>query len=306
MTSKLIVGFGEALVDVLPSGEVIGGAPLNFAVRSAEISRILGWKTSLITRIGADERGERILERLNSSPIDTTAIQVDSTMQTGYVDVTLQDGQPDYTIGEQVAWDEIRFDENAAELAATADTICFGTLAQRSETSRQTLLRILDSAPATTAKILDINIRKPFPSVEVIDSSLKAADILKCNEDELLQLAEWLKLNERESAVEIAAELQQQYELRGIFWTRGSLGCCWQDGKTQIDGPVPKLDRASDADSVGAGDAASAALAIGITGNWSPKQIVRAANLCGAFAASRRGPTEPLTDDLLEQITAPE
>lgn len=301
MSTQVIVGFGEALVDVLPSGEVVGGAPLNFSIRAAELCQRLGWRAALVTRIGADDRGERVLTRLTQAPLDNSAVQVDSSRQTGYVDVSLTDGQPSYRIGEQVAWDEIQFDDQLSELARQTNTLCFGTLAQRSPGSRETLQRFLEHASQAT-KILDINVRKPYPVLEVVQSSLQAADILKCNEEELLQLASWLALQAQDSAEKIAHELLARFELRAVFWTRGSQGCRWQDAEQMIDAPVPRLTAESDADSVGAGDAASAALAVGVTADWPPTRIVEAANLLGAFAASRRGPTAPLPEELIDQV----
>lgn len=301
MSQQLIVGFGEALVDVLPSGEVVGGAPLNFSVRAAEFAGAFDCRAALVTRIGADQRGERILERLHASQLDTCGVQVDSELQTGYVDVRLEAGQPSYTIGEGVAWDEIRFDESVAELALQTDTVCFGTLVQRTSCSRETLYRFLDTARSAT-RILDLNFRTPYPSAELIERSLQAADIMKCNADELLLLAQWLRLDALASPVAIAAELQAKYHFRSVFWTRGAEGCRWQDGETIIDGDVPNLPTSPDADSVGAGDAASAALAIGVTLGWSPERIVASANLCGAYAASQRGPTVPMQPEILERL----
>src|SRR5690606_9836313 len=154
------------------------------------------------------------------------AIQADSRLQTGFVDVSLNNGQPSYTIGEDVAWDAIAWEPAVAELAQQTTTVCYGTLAQRHQASRLTLQRFLQTADNAT-KMLDINFRKPFPNIDVIDGSLKSADILKCNEDELFQMADWLCLQEKDSSHKIAAELQRKYELRAVFWTCGPLGCRW-------------------------------------------------------------------------------
>ncbi len=301
MSPVCIVGFGEALVDVLPSGEVVGGAPLNFAVRAAELGSLMGCRAALVSRIGADRRGEEILTTLRNTSLDTGCVQVDATRQTGYVDVVLLEGQPSYTIGEDVAWDEISYDEQVATLAYETNVVCFGTLAQRRPQSRESLRRFLESARAAT-KILDINLREPFPELEVIENSLRAADILKCNEQELSQLSHWLHLDTTLSPLEIAEALQDIFQLRSVFWTRGAEGCRLQSGRLLIEGEVPRLAASVDADSVGAGDAASAALAVGVGLNWSPQRIVDAANLCGAFAASQRGPTAPMSPDVLARL----
>lgn len=301
MSQQFIVGFGEALVDVLPSGEVVGGAPLNFAVRAAELCKIVPQQAALVTRLGADSRGEQILSRLRQTDLELENVQVDSQLQTGFVDVQLHNGQPDYTIGDNVAWDAITWDPQVAQLAQRAACVCFGTLAQRHQASCLTLHRFLEYAPSEAIRILDINVRKPYPTTDTVENSLRMANVLKCNEEELHKLADWLALTST-SPVDIAAELQDRYELLSVFWTRGAEGCCWQQGQELTDAPVPKLPAAADADSVGAGDAASAALAIGATNHWSPQRIVAAANLCGSFAASGRGPTVPMPNELLERI----
>ena len=303
--SELILGFGEALVDVLPSGEVVGGAPLNFSVRAAQLGQPLGWTTTLISRIGRDPRGEKILAHLQTTPLDESNIQIDTAHPTGYVDVTLANGQPSYDIGEHVAWDHIAFDDNAARAAQRSAAFCFGTLAQRCQQTRQTLARCLLAAKQAV-KIFDINLRLPHPHVDVIEESLRQADVLKCNEEELALLAQWFELEldaEHSSPTAIAAKLQQQFQLQAVFWTRGSDGCVLQRGEQLTTAAVPQLAPAPNADTVGAGDAASAALAVGWVAGWSDERIVWVANYCGAFSASQRGATTPFPDDFLEQLS---
>lgn len=315
---KLIVGFGEALVDVLPSGEVIGGAPLNFAVRAAQLTQLLGWSAALISRIGSDERGEKILRHLQQTSLDTSSIQIDGVHPTGFVDITLDHGQPSYVIGERVAWDHITPDENCLNLARRSSAFCFGTLSQRSTQTIDTLtlcLAIADQA----VKIFDINLRKPYPPIELIEACMKCADILKCNVEELLLLANWLGLNESTELVDsnaepdtrnstlarnIATELQARFELRGVFWTQGAEGCVLQRGQLATTADVPQFPVAPDADAVGAGDAAAAALAVGLVANWPDTKIVAVANQCGALAASQRGATIPFPEDFLNRFLA--
>ena len=303
----VIIGFGEALIDKLPSGEVVGGAPLNFALRAAELGDCLGCQAAIVTRLGRDHHGDMILQRLEASKLDLSAVQFDEVLPTGFVDVSLNSqGQPSYAIGRNVAWDAIEFDAATSDLtnrAATAGTaaICFGTLVQLDARSRTTLVQFL-AAVSSAIKILDLNLRHPLPSRETVYSSLEFADVLKCNLEELQQLAAWFELAERADGSRIAEQLQSQFKLRAVFWTRGAEGCCWQYGSEQVVAAVPRLEAEPFADSVGAGDAASAALAIGLVLNWSPQRIVAAANLCGAFAASRRGATTPLDQAVLERL----
>ncbi len=302
--TPLIIGIGEALIDKLPTGDVVGGAPLNFAVRAAELSDRFGCMTALVTRIGDDQDGRSIRDRLSETKLDLSALQTDAHLPTGYVNVVLDpQGQPSYTIGRDVAWDVIEYDPITKSLASRASAICFGTLVQLGKISQATLFQFLTDA-TEAIKVLDLNLRQPLPSRSTIAMSLEAADVLKCNLDELRHLAEAFDLEERTDGVRIASQLQSEFQLRGVFWTRGEAGCCWQSGDIRIVMPVPRLAAEPNADSVGAGDAATAALTLGLVLNWSPERIVAAANLCGAFAASRRGPTAPLTDEILNKIAS--
>jgi len=332
MMSHLIVGFGEALVDVLPSGEVVGGAPLNFSVRAAQFAAPLGWQAALISRIGSDRRGEMIFEHLQHTGLDLSALQIDAQLPTGYVNVTLDQGHPSYVIGQQVAWDQIVADEQALSLSRAASAFCFGTLAQRSSATAAALVQCLAAAD-NAVKIFDINLRHPYPAPELLENSLRQADVLKCNEEELQWLAQWVLPEtgllstagvaasaqaadptsvDPNQSPQIAAQLQRTFGLSAVFWTRGSLGCVLQRGEQLTTADVPRLPQATDADAVGAGDAASAALALGLVAQmsdptaWSDAKIVAMANHCGAWAASQRGATTPFPVDFLMKILAPD
>ena len=298
----LIVGFGEALIDKLPSGDVVGGAPLNFSVRAAELGNRFSCVSAIVTRICRDPHGRQIEALLRDSKLDLSGVQFDEKLPTGFVDVTLdRRGQPNYTIGRQVAWDAIEFDAATANLAARASVVCFGTLVQLGDVSAQTLYRFLSKASSAT-KILDLNLRNPQPSLPTVIASLQQADVLKCNLEELLKLAQWFSLARPLDCAAIALQLQERFDLKAVFWTRGAEGCCWQDGSKCVVAEVPTIAAEPNADSVGAGDAACAALALGLVRQWTPERIVMAANLCGAYAASRRGATTPLSDDIFKRL----
>ncbi len=303
----LIVGFGEALIDRFQKHghEVVGGAPLNFAVRAAELGTHFDCDAALVTRIGDDERGHAISQRLERSALLRNAVQVDPNLPTGVVEVNDHDASnPTYTIGRNVAWDAIAFDDTVQSLAERAAVVCYGTLVQLDSRSQATLTQFLSVASSAT-KILDLNLRKPLPTLDTVSLSLEHADVLKCNLEELQQLAAWFELPERLDGQVIAARLQSQFGLRAVFWTRGPHGCCWQDGNTCYEAEVPRFESEPKADSVGAGDAACAALAIGLVLDWAPDHIVRAANRCGAFVASRQGATTPLDIELIRSLRQP-
>lgn len=216
--------------------------------------------------------------------------------------------------------DHIAPDDHCVSLSRQSAAFCYGTLAQRTAQAFDTLTLCLAAADHAV-KIFDINLRKPYPSVELIERCLKCADMLKCNVEELLLLADWLGLqegNERERhdaqsltqhstasvnlARNIATQLQVSFNLSGVFWTQGDQGCVLQRGPLMTTAEVPKFPVAPDADAVGAGDAAAAALAIGLVANWPDDKIVAAANLCGALAASQRGATTPFPGNFLREL----
>ncbi len=299
---KCIAGFGEALIDVFPTGEVIGGAPLNFSIRCAELCRPVGWQAGLISRIGDDPRGHRILALLEARGVDSRAVQIDSEHPTGSVDIVLRNGHADYTFASNVAWDHIALEQSAEDLAARCSVFCFGTLAQRSATTANTLRALIERASHAT-RLLDLNLRRPYPSLECVRTSLELCNVLKCNAEELDWLGTRLQIDgpagDRQAT---AARLLERFDLQCVFWTRGAEGCVWQAPTGMTTAAVPPLESAPDADSVGAGDAATAALAVGLAAGWRPERIVAAANRCGAFAASRRGATFPLPDSLIQRF----
>src|SRR5688572_22746224 len=185
-----LIGLGEILWDLLPSGPQLGGAPGNFAYHASA----LGAHGTIISRVGSDQNGTDILSRLHHLGLSPDLIQIDPDVVTGTVSVELDDGQPRYIIHENVAWDRIAAKTETLQAAASADAICFGTLAQRSETSRASIHEILAQGKPEALLILDVNLRQSFYSAELIERSLRAANILKINDAELPVLAGLLQL----------------------------------------------------------------------------------------------------------------
>lgn len=180
--NKLIIGMGEALWDMLPEGKKIGGAPANFAYHVLQ----LGLDGRVVSAIGDDEPGDEILNVFKEKGLQGSMARV--AYPTGTVQVTLKHGGiPCYDIKENVAWDNIPFTEELRQLALNTCAICFGSLAQRNEVSRNTINRFLDAMPDAEGnlKIFDINLRQHFYSQEIISRSLKKCNVLKINDDEL-------------------------------------------------------------------------------------------------------------------------
>ena len=281
-----VLGIGEVLWDLLPTGRQLGGAPANFAGHA----RALGADARLISRVGRDPLGDEILQRLELSGLPTNTVAVDPIAPTGTVPVELSaDGQPRFTITENVAWDRIEVSDSVFALAATADAICFGSLAQRAEPSRSGIRSIVAATPPGALRIFDINLRQHFYSPEVIESSLRLANVLKINEQELDVLADMLCLNHgREEQI---GQLADRYELRAVALTRGDRGSLLYCGGQWSDQPgTPTVVK----DTVGAGDAFAAAMTLGLLMDRPLDEINRHANAVAAYVCSCEGATPPL------------
>ncbi|MCE5272178.1 PfkB family carbohydrate kinase, partial [bacterium] len=179
-----VLSYGEVLWDRLPGGAVLGGAPLNLALRLAG----LGVNARMVSRVGLDSEGRRALEQVRALGLDTSLIQRDSTQVTGAVEVALSaEGNPEFTILPDRAYDRIQFTPELEHAAATARCVCFGTLVQRTEISRETLHRLLDSAVGAL-KFLDLNLRQGCYSPQTVTASMRRADILKLNAQEVFEV----------------------------------------------------------------------------------------------------------------------
>lgn len=290
--SFTLVGLGEILWDMLPAGKQLGGAPANFAYHA----RALGAEGVVVSCIGDDELGKEILSQLGSLGLDCGYIAVDKAHRTGTVTVKLDaDGVPDFTIHENVAWDVIPLDAGLLELAGRADAVCFGSLCQRSDVSRNTVRRFLEKTKPECLRIFDINIRQSYYSKDIVGAMLEASNVLKLNDDELPLVAEMLDIKGAES--EILAELVARYGLRLVVLTKGAEGSrlYGTDGDSKSKGVPPEKI----ADTVGAGDAFTAAVAVGLLNGNGLEQINAHANRVASFVCSEHGATPKLPDDLI-------
>ena len=178
-----IVGLGEVLWDVLPEGKKLGGAPANFAYHAGQF----GLDTLAISAVGEDQLGDETLSALKEKGLKYIMPRV--PFPTGTVQVELDaQGVPAYEIREGVAWDNIPFTPEMEKVARSCKAVCWGSLAQRHEVSRNTIHRFLDATPPTCLKIFDINLRQTFYDEEVIRASLKRCNILKINDEELVTI----------------------------------------------------------------------------------------------------------------------
>lgn len=289
-----IIGLGEILWDVFPDGrKVLGGAPSNFAWHASQC----GYEGVALSAIHHfDANGQEILQTLAEKGL--THLLETVPFDTGTVKVTLDETgtKPQYEICENVAWDNLPLTPRARELAQRARAVCFGTLAQRSPVSRQTIQALLDLLPADAYRVLDINLRQHYYSKEVIGQSLQKANVLKINDEEVIAIAPLFGL---EGLTDTGAclELLRRYHLRMVILTRGGEGSSviLPSGEVLSHKPAPvKI-----ADTVGAGDAFTAIFITGLL-DGLPLCIAQIrANNIAAYVCTQRGGMPDLPGELL-------
>ncbi|MFN9913502.1 MAG: carbohydrate kinase family protein [Pirellulaceae bacterium] len=285
-----VVGLGEILWDIFDDAAVFGGAPANFACHAAGF----GLTAVIKSAVGNDPLGDQALAWLAARPLRCDFVAVDAQHPTGTVHVRLDSaGHPDYQFAPDVAWDHLQCTALDRELAQQAQAICFGTLAQRSLPSRHAIQQFVDSAHRDSWRILDVNLRANFYDDDVIRESIQRANALKLNNDEwpvvTAALGETLSMDRQGMQ-----QLADRYELRCIALTRGHLGSLlWLDG--QFDQQVPEAVQA--VDTVGAGDAFTAALIAGLLKGQSLSKLHQRASRIAAYVCTQRGatPTIPIS-----------
>ena len=290
MKKHIIAGIGELLWDVLPEEEKIGGAPVNFSYHV----NALGAMGIPISTVGHDDRGKMALDLLRQAGLDVAGISVSDEYCTGYVNASLdKEGTAIYRFPDEVAWDHLAINEYAENVKIQFDAICFGSLAQRSRVSRRAIFTYLDDLRPQTVRIFDVNIRQNFFSREIIESSLKRADILKMNDEELMTIARLVDLKGQDQ--ELLPALINRYNLGMVILTRGGGGSILM---TQDDFSEHKGVNTQITDTIGAGDSFTAATIIGYLHGLSLDEINERANHIAAYVCSRRGAMVPLPEEL--------
>lgn len=287
MSNKKIVCFGEVLWDLLPSGKIAGGAPMNVAVHANQ----LGLNASIISAVGNDELGEGIKDFLSSRNLAIDSIQTSNDYQTGIVEVTLDaKGSPSYTIIQPVAWDFIELTDIAQKAVQEADAFVFGSLALRNEVSKNTLFQLQSLAKL---RILDINLRKPFYSPELAKELFTIADIVKVNDEELEMICTWYGQSGDE--LSNATYLKNLYNLKGIIVTRGGNGAFFIDENNEFSehhGFKVVVN-----DTIGSGDSFLASFITKWLDGTSPSQALAFACAVGAFVATQKGATPIIREE---------
>ena len=300
--SYTVLSLGEVLWDMIPGGAKPGGAPANFAYHA----QILGANAAFLSAVGTDKLGDDLVEFFRLIGLSVELVQRIPDFPTGTVGVDLdKDGKPKYTIHENTAWDNIACPSEAIEFAKKCDAVCFGSLASRSEVSRRSIRTILENTRPETLKIFDLNLRAPFYQKDVIDALLRSTNILKLNDEEITILSEMFGVQASDPS-EQAAWFLDNYGFSMLILTRGEHGSFLirkVDGKIETsDHPGIKVPQSEIADTIGAGDAFTAATVIGFMSGWPLDAINTTANKYAAYICTCPGATPNVPEEYSNSI----
>ena len=277
-----VVGMGEALWDILPEGKKIGGAPANFAYHVSQF----GLPSCVVSAIGDDALGHEIIENFTSKGLNQLIAEV--PYPTGTVQVEIdQAGIPQYDIKENVAWDNIPYNEALQNLAKNTKAVCFGSLAQRNVVSRETINRFLDAMPKNDDNLVvfDVNLRQGFYNKDILTNSMERCNILKINDEELVVVSRMFGY----PGIDLQDKcwiLLGKYNLKMLILTCGVNGSyVFTPGKVSFQ-PTPKVDVE---DTVGAGDSFTAAFIASILKGKSVEEAHATAVRTSAFVCTKKG-----------------
>lgn len=294
MENTIVVGMGEALWDVLPEGKKIGGAPANFAYHVSQF----GLNSRVVSAVGDDKLGMEILDNFREKKLNTMVEIV--PYPTGTVQVELDnEGVPCYDIKEGVAWDNIPYTPALEDLAKHTTAVCFGSLAQRSVVSRETINRFLDTMPAeNTLKIFDINLRQGFYTKEILCNSFRKCNVLKINDEELVTVSRMFGY----PGIDLQDKcwiLLAKYNLKMLILTCGVNGSyVFTPGEVSFV-ETPKVEVA---DTVGAGDSFTAAFVASILGGLSIGEAHKLAVETSAYVCTQNGAMPVLPQSLKDRV----
>ena len=285
MGRAMIISIGEVVWDIFPERRVLGGAPVNVAYHL----RCLDVEVGVVTRVGPDELGDRTIGTMTAMGLPVAGVQ-HGDLPTGTVKVTMDvNNEPHFDIVKPAAWDNIVLAEAAEFIGARPFKLVFGSLAQRDERSRRTIRGLWQKAEQ---RFYDVNLRPPDTSREIVEASLAAADLVKVNGAELLEVGRWHNLsgNERKS---VAQELMGRYNIAVLVVTEGAEGAWLLDGDDYFQAPASPVKVA---DTVGAGDAFFATLLAGYENGLGWQKCLDRATERGGYVASQHGATPAMPD----------
>lgn len=291
MKSPKILSIGEVLWDLFPDDERFGGAPANFACHAA----INGGDVAMVSAVGNDDHGHRAIEILKSYRVDVSLIQILPNASTGTVGIHLDAaGKPTFTIHENSAWDQLQWSDPLCQRILSANAICFGTLGQRSPEARATIRRCVETAAsAGITRVLDINLRAPFYDDAVIRESIQLASILKLSDEELPRVCQACRLPASPTFHQQAKAILEAFHLQMVIVTRGAEGAMVVTRDETAEQPGIPADVK---DTVGAGDAFTAAFLMGLLQQKSLRQNLEQACIVAARACSHAGAVPKVAD----------
>ena len=276
-----ITCFGEVLWDVFPTHKNIGGAPLNVAIRLASF----GNNVNVISRVGDDADGASLVDYMNEHDVNTFGVQISPNLKTSCVLVTLDEmGSATYMIEKPCAWDEIQISDILKSITISSDVFIYGSLSIRSNTSKSTLLALLNEA---RFKVFDVNLRKPHYKMDDLIELMTRADLIKFNDEEIIEIGEYFNF-ESDDMKELIEFISKKTNTEKICVTLGSKGALFYDGGKFLrnNGYSVKVK-----DTVGAGDSFLATLVDGILNHLDNQYTLNRACAVGAIVASKEGAT---------------
>ncbi len=300
-TSFTVVGLGEALFDVFPDQQVLGGAPLNVAVHAHQLASARSGRGVVVSRVGQDALGERMRQELAERGMAGDYIQADPDHATGQVYVRLDEqGQPDYQIVEDVAWDWLQWDGDLNDLARQCNAVCFSSLSQRHGQARSVIQRFLAEAKQAI-RLFDLTLRQHYYDRGTLATGCELATVVKLNLEELDVLCQVLGMAQA-SVDDRAGALLKRFDLGMVVVTRGKGGTVLYTPTTRYEGAAASVTPSAGADSVGAGDGCAAAILVALVLRLPMQAVADLANEVGAYMASVPGATTALPDAIVARI----
>lgn len=291
-----VLSFGAVLWDIINGQEFIGGAPFNLAAHMAQC----GAQASMMTRVGSDRLGDLARLEMTRLGVDTQQLQIDPEHPTGWAKVELSgDGVPTFEFPDNPAYNFIEADEAALKQLNLADfdVICFGTLEQKGDVTRESLHRVLKSVKAKHV-FYDINVRLDFYPKTILKAALSCSTIVKLNDDEVEMVCPAIygkKLSEKEFVERICGD----YPVEVVCVTKGPNGCTvYFDGQCE-DCPAPQV---TVSDTVGSGDAFGTGFLYEFCRGKSPFEAAKTGNALGAFVASCQGAIPQYSENIRQLL----
>ena len=295
-TPLTIVGLGEAVFDVFPDKEVLGGTSLNVAVQAHQLLVPMDGRGVLLSRIGSDALGERLQAEFRARDLPLEYIQIDESHPTGQVLVRFEEDAPRFEIVVDTAWDLLQFTDHERELACACNAVSFGSMSQRHATAHAATQAFL--AEATDAlKIFDVNLRMDLFTAEILDEGCRVANLMKLNDEELPTVAELLGIDEGD-AQSRTEDIREKYNLDAVIFTRGEQGTAAATREGWLEGASVSFPAAPNSDTVGAGDACTAALLTARLLDRDWQAALDLANRHAAYVASQPSATPELPPEV--------